>query len=224
MKKEIPIAIRKILEELAQNNNGYFKIEFEPNSVITFKDIDIKSNLFFKLERISLNNSGTTIYTIEYKPSNRENLNSYKNVITLDAFKGHFENWKNLFTEICQESPLFDDAIIQSYYDEIEPNFKIVDEDAEYKTYTINQQLIIVEFLNNAHKYISNLKIIDTDTRETLQLIENTKENISKTTKKQVVQNIRKIIATSFKIGLEVGQKLLIEFTTEFAKKMILTQ
>ena len=56
---------------------------------------------------------------------------------------------------------------------------------------------------------------------ETLSLIEIAKKSLSKSTKGEVVKSIRKIISKAFKISLQIGEKLLINFTTELAKKLI---
>lgn len=221
MKKTIPIAIRKVLEELSKNRSDLFFIEFEKGSVITFKDVDTSTDFKFQLETINVTNSGTT-YTINYNPYNEENLKQHRTSTELKHIKGHFEKWLNLLTEINKESPLFDDPITQSYYEEIEPSFEIVDKDADYKTFSIKQQKMITAFLDKAYEVIEEKGDNSVENEEVKNLIEQTRKDLSKSTKKRVIKNIRSIIAKGFKIGLEVGEKLLIEFTTELAKKLML--
>jgi|GEM_PF-4912883 hypothetical protein len=221
MKKTIPLAIRRVLEELSQDRRDLFIIEFEKGSVITFKDIDSISTFRFQLETINVTNSKTS-YVINYNPSNEENLNPIRTGAELNQIKGHFEKWLSLLSEINKESPLFDDPITQSYYDELEPSFDIIDKDANYKTFSINQQKLIVHFLNAAHTIIEEQNNMDIEGEEVINLITETKKSLSKTTKKKVIKCIRLIIAKGFKIGLEIGEKLLIEFTTELTKKLLI--
>jgi hypothetical protein len=221
MKKTIPIAIRKILEELAQNNTDIFHTTFAEGSVISFNDSDKTTDFKFQLEKINVNNNSTS-YTLSYKPSNEENLNPYKGTVELRHIKTHFDKWIKLMIEINKESPLFDDQITQSYYDELEPNFDIVDKDAHLKTFSIGQQKMIVQFLNTALSIIEEKDIDPKEKKDVTDLISKTKNEISKSNKKKVIKNIRTILAKGFKIGLEVGERLLIEFTTELAKKLML--
>ena len=120
-----------------------------------------------------------------------------------------------------KRSILFDDPIANSYYEEIEEFFKIIDDDAELKGYSIKQQLKINEYLDSINVIISNENQEDLDVIETLSLIEIAKKSLSKSTKSEVVKSIRKIISKAFKISLQIGEKLLISFTTELAKKLI---
>ena len=68
----------------------------------------------------------------------------------------------------------------QNYLDEeIEEFFKIIDDDAELKGYSIKQQLKINEFLDSINVIISNEDQEDLDVVETLSLIEIAKKSLS---------------------------------------------
>lgn len=221
MKKTIPLGIRKILEDLSQKYLELFEVVYEKDSVVVFIDLDKSSNFHFKIEKINHTNNDTS-YIIAYTPSNELNFITARVNVKLEDFKSHFEKWRDLIIEFNKESLLFDDPIIQSYYDELNPEFLILDEDASYKPYSIFQQKKIIAFLDKSQEIIENENIKDKDIEATLELIQLTKKNISKSTKFEVTKNIRKIIAIGLKISLEVGQKLLIEFTSELTKKLIL--
>lgn len=221
MEKEIPLGIRNILEEFAEEKANLFNVEFNSNCVVSFKDLDKNSDFIFKLEKIDVHQDKKTTYVIEYKPSNEENLNSARVRVTLSEIRIHFNNWKNLLKASNKKSILFDDPIANSYYEEIEEYFTIIDDDAELKGYSIKQQLKINEFLDSINVIISNEDQEDLDVVETLSLIEIAKKSLSKSTKGEVVKSIRKIISKAFKISLQIGEKLLINFTTELAKKLI---
>ena len=118
---------------------------------------------------------------------------------------------------------MFDDNFEKIYYDDIGPNFGIIDNDAEINPFRIEQQKRIVAFLDKAEKVIREEKVGDKITKEeTIKLIQETRNTITVSTKKKVINNIRRIIAKGFKFGLQVGEKLLIDFTTELAKKLLI--
>uniref|UniRef100_UPI00404A5607 hypothetical protein n=1 Tax=Gelidibacter sp. TaxID=2018083 RepID=UPI00404A5607 len=225
MKKKIPIALRKLFDKYSRYNDNLFEIEIDDEPLLTFKDIELNSGYYFKVIKInsgSKSTSGKTTYDLEYLPFNDETISMREVSVVLDYIKEHFEKWINILLESNAESPLFDDNITQAYYDEIEPKFKIVDEDANYKPFSIEQQKRIVAFLNNAEKVLKDNPKQTPEIKESIDLINETKNNINISTKTKVIKNIRKIVAKGFKIGLKVGEKLLIEFTTELTKKLLI--
>lgn len=223
MKNKIPIGLRKIIDEVYRENENLFKLEFNENSMAKFLDSDIESDFFFEIKKINpLNLNRVITYVVEYKPYNEETLAPRTVSVTLANFKEFFLKWKSLLIESNKVSPLFDDNFTQTYYDEIEPQFEILEDDAEYKPFTILQQKRIIEFLDKAEEILKEQKN-NLDAENTIELIENTKSTITKSTKKEVIKNIRKIIAKGFKVGLKIGEKLLIEFTTEVVKKLIMS-
>lgn len=223
MKKNIPIAIRALIEEISDSGKNLCKAVFDENCVLLLKDSDKDSDYYFRIKTVIYDqSSGNTNYDIDYKPCSEEHLNPKVTTQKIDGVKALFKTWKKLLEESNKPFFLFEDEITQSYYDELEPNFEIVDEDAPFKPFKIDQQKAIVIFLDKVKSIISEEVEQDSDLIETISLIEESKKSISKSTKKEVIQKIRRIIAKGFKMGLEVGGKLLIEFTTEFVKKMAL--
>lgn len=222
MKKKIPLGLRKILDEVNSQIDNLFSVGFADDYIVKFNDKDSSSDFFFEVTKINPPANNATSYAIKYKPYNEETLEVRTANVTLANFKNHFLIWKKLLIESNLESPLFDDTITQSYYDELEPQFEIIDEDANYKTFTIFQQKRIVIFLDVTNQIIEEQNNDTVDKNVIIKLIEETKNSISRTTKKEVLQKLRKIISLGFKMGLQVGEKLLIEFTTELTKKLIM--
>jgi hypothetical protein len=183
----------------------------------------LNSDYFFEVTKINLSQVLNDItYTVSYKPTNEFTTEIVSRIVNLSSFREYFVNWKRLLIESNKESPLFDDYFTQKYFDELEPIFEIIDEDANFNPYSIEQQKIIIKFLENIENILKDQKNEQKEVGEIIELIYETKANISKTTKINVVKKIRKIIAKGFKIGIQVGEKILIEFTTEFAKKILL--
>ncbi|MGG5488421.1 hypothetical protein [Gaetbulibacter sp. PBL-D1] len=225
MKKKIPIALRKFFDKYSNYNDSLFEIEIGDEPLLIFTDVDINSGYYFQVKKInagSNTNSGKTTYTLEYLPYNEETISKREATVVLTYIKEHFEKWVNILLEANKESPLFDDNITQAYFDEIGPKFKIIDEDANYKPFSIEQQKKILVFLDNAERVLKENPKQTSDVKESIELINETKKNINVSTKTKVINNIRKIVAKGFKIGLKVGEKLLIEFTTELTKKLLI--
>jgi hypothetical protein len=223
MKKKIPLGLRKIMETESSGFNEIFTTEFTNNCIVRFKDADINSDYFFEITKINLSQVlNDTTYAIKYKPSDELTTESRGRNVKLSGFGEYFKRWKHLLMESNKESPLFDDYFTQTYFEELEPKFEILDEDSSFKPYSIEQQKKIIWFLENVENILKEENTELKEVKETFELITETKNNISKTTKKNVVKNIRIIIAKGFKIGLEVGQKLIIQFSTELAKTLLL--
>ncbi|NVO09396.1 MAG: hypothetical protein HXX16_05485 [Bacteroidales bacterium] len=222
MKKKIPLGIRKILDEVSSKAKELISIELNKGIIITLKDRDLESDYFFCILGINPHNAGKITYQIEYKPYNEETLSVKKINATLLGMKSELENWLKLLEESNKESLLFEDQITQKYYDDLEPKFEILDNDAYIKPYSIEQQKQILLYLDKASEFINNSELKNkTEIEEINYLIVETKETISNSTKKQVVEKIRKIVAKTFKISLQIGEKLLVDFAAELTKKMI---
>ena len=223
MKKNIPLAIRELIQEIIDSGKDLCKAVYDKDCVLLLVDNDVESDYFFKIKTVNYDKSnGRTFYNIEFKPCSREHLNPEITKLRIAEVKASFNNWKKLLDESNKPFLLLEDNITQSYYDELEPNFEIIDEDALYKPFTIAQSKAISFFLDKVEEIISKEAVHDSDLPETLKLIDESKKTISKSTKKEVMQKIRRIIAKCFKMGIEIGEKLLIEFTAELTKKLML--
>lgn len=221
MTHDIPIGLRKILKQEFEGNENFISIEFPEESLVLFSDSNSKSDFFFEIKKINeASIEGKTTYTILYKPHNEETLSKRQLNTSLQNFRGYFRKWKHLIVESNKSDMLPSDNITQAYYDELEPYFEILDDDASKVPYSINQQKVILEFLDNLLSNLNTHKNDEVLIKEISDSINETKSNISKLTKKKVVNNIRKIIAKGFKVGIKVGERLLIEFTTELVKKI----
>lgn len=219
MKKKIPLIVRQALEEMASELGENFIVEFEEGSVVTFLDRDIDSNFYFELKKIS-NKGQHTQYETTYRPSSDEHLDGRSVSLTTSNFKQHFTIWKDLVNAMSEPSILFDDVFTKKYYDELEPEFQIIDEDSEYAPFSLNQQERIIAFLDYVDEFAKSLQDSQ-EKSDILSLSEKTNASISRLTKSQVIKNIRQIVAKGYKIGRDVGQKLLIDFTTELVKKLL---
>ena len=73
------------------------------------------------------------------------------------------------------------------------------------------------EKINTAQKAVEKTKTAPTEAAKKVEVPKKGPEKLAPS-----IEDIRKVFAKIFKIGLEIGEKLLIDFSTEFAKKMII--
>ncbi len=218
MKKQIPFAIREIVDKTLSDNPNLIKAIFKENSVVVFKEkYDEDSNFFFMIESINSQKGGETSYTISFMPCNFNNFSTQRHTALLSTIEKNFQTWINILNEYNKESIIFDDTITQKYFDDLETYIRIVDEDAETAPFKPEQQEHINAILNNSIKLIE----LNTDEEnrniaaEIINDIESAKKTLSKSTKNEVIVKIKKIIAKSNKFNLEVGKAILVEFTKE---------
>jgi len=225
MKRTIPLTLRKAIEEVAVNYKNLFTIESNESSLIILKDKEKDSDFYYKIVKANTETNNQSSYLVQYKPINEDSLSVNTQNMSIMSVKMTLTAWLKLIQETNKESPIFDDLIVQSYYDELESDFEILDEDADVNAYSIGQQRKIIEFLSHIAVTLQAYEIEKgydkNEIKEITDLVEETKETISRSTKREVFNKIRKVVAKTFKIGLEIGEKLLVEFSTEFAKKMI---
>lgn len=223
MKKKIPLAIRQLLEQLMnEKEEKIFTPRFGEDSLFDLVDIDPNSGFFFRLEKQMISGNRSIAYVIEYKPSSVEHLNPLRLSVNFEDLKKHLKVWYNLLEQMNQESSVFDDPLLNSYYDELEPHFKILDDDADKAPFSIPQQKMIQLFLDRAEEVIQESNATEEEEKDIYDSIEDLKSSLSKSTKSEATKKFRKIIAKTFKIGLEVGEKLLVEFTAELTKKLMI--
>jgi len=222
MKKMIPLELREAIDEFAMVNDNLFQVIIGDNPIVVFKDVDPDSNFCFQIDKVQLTDKGETVYKFQFLPSGSGHMLEYRGLSKLEVVKAKLVMWRTLMVRANSPSPVFDDPFAQKYYDDIEPNFTILDEDADYSPYSIVNQEKIITFLERAKEILTEKADNDSDAAEAIEIIQETTEALSRSTKKQVVSKIRMIIAKGFKVGMNVGKALLIEFTTELAKKLLL--
>ncbi len=221
MKKTVPILVRKALEKVLDENPTLIRAVFDEKAVVIFKEkYDFESPFYFKLIAVNVNDSGKTTYTVEYLPSNYENLKSRRHSNSLEGLNDDIKTWINLIIEYNKESIIFDDKITQKYYDDLEPQFTIIDKDADFAPYSFAQQEQLQKYLDFARQKIEAQVTPEnkTEAEEIIKEITEAKDVISKSTKSENISRIRKIIAKAHKMKYDIGKELLIEFLADAAK------
>lgn len=221
--KKIPLGLKKVIERIAINKSPLFNYEFGGDFIINFKDSDPESDFYFKIKKVNSYNVNKQItYSVSYKPYSHETLESKLFYLKLNEIGKNFSQWLSYLEEYNLDSPIFDDVFAYTYYNNLEVDFTIVDDDSNFSPFSIQQQELILKFLDKAKAILGQEDKENEDVVNSLELIEETRSEISTSTKLKVIHGIRKFVALAYKVSIETGKKILIEFTTELAKKILL--
>jgi len=216
MKKDIPISLRKILDDEYLNAKGLFEYQFVKNSIILFNDSDTKSKYHFEV--VSVEEKSDPHFNINYYPSSDLNLVPFSGNVKISQFRSHFKKWKSLLIQSNSESPLFDDPIIESFRDDYYTEFEIVDEEKN-KTLKPKQILLLDSYFEKIDKKIekhineSNSEQIAEIKEDILEL----RENLSSKTKVWIANKVSWIWAKMTKLG----PKLMKDFVNESNKQIV---
>ena len=219
MKKSIPINLRQLLDELIPSKNNLVKLSFDNDSIITINDLE-DSPYFFIIKSLE-ESTNRVSYTVKYTPTSKFSMKTDNKSVSIESLKVILENWFHLLEEANKFSPVFDDNFTQKYYDELEPEFIILDEDAGHSPFSIKQQKLVSSFLENIVHFVEDADIEQDEKAIIIELIDKTEKDLSKSTKQKVIKSIRKVVAMGFKFSRKMGEKILIEYGASFTEKII---
>lgn len=160
-------------------------------------------------------------YTCEYLPSNLENTSSAYINVSLDEIPEHLKTWIGFLKEYNKESILFDDPIVNKYYNDLEGLFNLTDEDADYAPHSFVEQEALSEYYDRAKILIEAADINQSEREELQAEIIEAEQNISRSTKTANISAIRKLLARALKFKRELGKELLIELCKEGLKWLV---
>lgn len=222
MAKKAPLAILKSLKEIADKNKHLVILEKDENEVLHFKDVNEDTKFYFKIKNINVSGSKTT-YSIEYIPFNPDNFELRRHSYDIKQLQANFKNWINLLREYDEIEFELSDPILKYYQEELEKDFRLVDEDADIVPFNMEKQIWIDGYLDKVIEIVEAKKNNDNviEVAEIISDAKSLKKQLHKITKNQVVGKLRKIWAKSWKVGVNVVKELFIDFTTELAKKLI---
>lgn len=220
MKKRIPIALRKILDEEYLEAEGLFDYQIMENSIILFTDSDTKSNYHFEV--VSVQEKNDPLFEINYYPSNDSNLLTFSGSVKISQFRNHFKKWKNLLIQSNTKSPLFDDPITASFKDDYFTEFEIIDEekDMPLKPYQI---LLLDEYFEKTLKQIDKYKN-DSNSEQVSDIkddINELRDNLSSKTRVWVANKVSWIWAKMTKLGVKAMKDMVNEGNKQIVKESI---
>lgn len=165
----------------------------------------------------------TKTYECSYNPSSLESTHTTFILADLDEIPDHLQYWVELVKEYNKESTLFDDPILQGYYDDLEITFTVTDEDADYRAYPHETQGKLNTLYDQIKQIVESEKNSDNndEANQIIRQIEAAQNNISKQTKREASKNLQKILALIKKYSYKAGELIAEGLMVDFAIKLI---
>ncbi|MDX2071170.1 MAG: hypothetical protein SFV55_22260 [Haliscomenobacter sp.] len=204
------------------NKNEFICSEVSIDTLLTLRDNEIDSIFYFKVVSCR-EERGKTLYSLEYLPSNGASQGVFKDSVAIDGFKTHLDNWLNLLSEYNLSYPLFEDPILNTYYNELSPSFEILEPDADTAPYNFEKQAYITNIYNKLIELILKEKPNEDqeEAEHIISMIEVNKKQIPKQAKKKVIENLKRVVAHCFKYSFEVGKSIAADVIVEVGKRLL---
>lgn len=225
-KKDIPLVVLETLEPYLKKNDEKFETADPKESLLRIIDSDSDSDFYFEVVNFQISN-GKTFLQLDYKPQSKINTGTFKPKVDHTQLNSHFKNWTTRLNEYAKVESIYDDPILKQNIEKFFQKFDIIDEDAEYASFDLEQQLYLEEYLDNTKKKLEKLKkgkseneileleILETEAEEIKAVI--TKEN-----KKKIIKRLSKFWGKAQKMGLEIIKEVLISVTAELTKRLMI--
>ncbi len=182
-------------------------------------------DFFFKISQALIDPKLGIRYFVTLKPASKRSVDTNESWQSFKELTPIFKTWIDNIKGY-ENSNLFDDPILKSYQAEFEKKFEIVDEDADFAPFNLEQQIYLDSYLENVKKQISSFKEgkseeeqkeFDEIEKEATQV----QKELTKGNKRKIIQKISKILAKARKISLDVFNKVAIDYLSEVTVKLL---
>jgi len=212
-KKDFPIRVLKLLEPyLDKKNELYYRVPKKEGYLVRFLDREPHSNFFFEITNYVVDTSGGVSFEIKYSPQNDYLLAPRNTTVNSTQTENYFNSWvghlKTYENSRSLEEP---DPILKQYEEEFYNTFKkLVDEDADTKSYDYNTQLKIEWFLEQVHNKLEEEKNEENkiEIEELQKEVIDLKNTQTQLTKSIVVKRLFVIFAKGRKVSLRFAKYL----------------
>lgn len=225
-KKNIPLVLLKAIETIAQKNLDLIQVKKEENTYYSFLENDVNSKNCFKIfidgSKV-IGRFDTSKFTFQYSPTDETKATSTLIQGTIEDVKIKFESWVQLIREINETPSIYDDNFTKYYSDYYFNQFEIVEEDANRFPFSPSQQLIIEKYLISLTNAINtNENDIDLiSKKELITEISEINNQLSISTKNQVMKKITNVFGKLFKISKPIAQEIIKEAGKQLIEKLI---
>lgn len=213
MKRNIPLVAKRFIDKLYNDNIDFIEKQLGDGYYVRFNDRNINSEFFFTINKAGITGSKFQ-YNISYFPDNEFGVNVRTSVIQEEEnVLILFKKWLDWISEYNSDSPVFDDLITQSYFDELEPKFILIDDDKFTRPFSISQQKIFCLVLDKITQVIENENLEEEKKDEIIAIANNIKVDLSNSNKAKIINSLRKLVAKCYKIGLNIGESVIVEIS-----------
>lgn len=223
-KKDIPLTILNQMNEFKKGFPRLSKIVKAKNCLIRYEDKDLDSDFYFQINSFTKNNTGDFIYSVSYKPTNENITAETTRNFNFAQVSNILNNWGNILKQY-ENTEFFigeDDPITESYAEEFFNEYKMVDEDANYRPFELKRQLIISAYLEQSVMYIEQIQNEQTriELNRAKEIATSLNDSIAELTKNEVMLQLSKFWAETRRRGLPIFKEIFLEFAKELVKEI----
>lgn len=225
MKSNIPLILLKTVQPIVDENVELVTSLKDSTSFFYIKHNEHNSDFYYKIIRQENSNSKLG-YIIEHKPKNQFETNKHAVWLELQQIEVSIKNWLKILEEYNKIRTVYDDPILAENEKRFQQQFEIIDEDASYSSFNLNQQIFIYDYLNNAKEILSKYKD-KVDENAKPDLIELEREvleiqmQLTNESKRKIIERLSKFWAKTQKIGLELIKEIFVSVVSDLTKKLI---
>jgi len=226
MKKKIPLTALETIQPIIDNNQDLITQISDDNSFFYLKDLDCKSDFFYIVVKQDINKSDIH-YLVNYKPMHKDNLAAHQVMLKIEDVAQSIAKWLDIISTFNNIHTIYDDPILKSYEEKFLQYVDIVDEDANFAPFNLQQQIYLDEYLSTVDQKLEKFKLDRTE-EEIILLNElqfeakEIKKDITKLTKKKLIKRLARFWAKSQKIGLDVIKEIFVSVTAELTKRLLI--
>lgn len=225
MKERIPLAFLESLTLARNENLQYVQPSDEQGTIFVLKDKSATSGFYFKIIKQEQRATGLH-FRVEYKPRAKGDVNPNSTWLTETPAINAINEWLALIAAYYTTQSIFDDPLTRSYEEKFAAKFDIVDEDAAYAGFDLEQQVYLDEYLNGVKSKVQALKQGRPEA-EAKQLDEieaeaaDLQKNLTRESKRSIIRRLARIWAKAQKIGLDVIKEIFVSVAADLTSKLI---
>ena len=223
-KKKYPLKVHQNLNTLKKDFTNYFAFASDV-PLMRFEDKDETSTFFFQVNSFKTHHS-EFYYEVTYQPLAANNLATNTDLIKYPDVEKLIQSWVEVIKKFDETPHFSNDPIIEQYADEYFDEYKLIEEDADYRPFDIKRQILIDSYLEKTIDFLTQYSESNSiDLEEPKTIAQDLKNQLTELTKNEVVKKLSLLWAVSRKKGLPIIKRIFFEFAKEvifsLGKKML---
>lgn len=216
MKKNIPIRLLEILNKhfpLAESQ--MIEVGNEGDSFFILRDKDPSSDFFFSVSPYKEYGK----FKVSMKPRNDMNNDVYIHYIDIKGLDNMLAGWKKRLEYYNSVNTIFDDPILQKYFDEFYLDFEEIEKPEYSEPFNLEKQFELELYLQEYYKYLEEHKTPENkdEVAEIQNDVHSLSSNIGRYSKRDIAFHLLKIYSKTRKLSI----KLIREVYSVAKKKVI---
>jgi len=225
MKEKVPISILEVLTPSSNENLQFVEAVNEQGTLLVLKAKHPTSNFYFKITKQE-NRSGGLHYHVELKPKTKEDTASAQHWMTNDRVITTMKSWLALIGAYNTTRSILDDPITKAYEETFADRFKIVEKDAAYAGFDLEQQIYLDDYLNDVRQKVQLLKDgrSESDVADLNEIEAEAVEiqhHLTKESKQKIVRRLSRMWAKAQRVGLDVIKEIFVNIAAELGTRLL---